>query len=891
VDRQKTLEQAKNLIQKKSYREAWVLLKPIANDPTARKYMQYIKQQIQIAHPATEKPADSPQAETSDTISRSRVTRKTFFTRQISIIAISVLLIIGIVAIGIFISTRNDSPTETVSELPTSANDILTVTAQARIEGYTQIANTRDAEFTATANAQPTNTITPLPTLSATLSNDDVVTPDTFNVIQATQVNASSETSSTINFGEIQTTRINPGDNPAYEFHGEAGQTVLIEINSSILLNFNLSLQSTGTVIEPTPPGQIHTMRSLIFQLPETGIYQLQLQPVYPEQSTTIYVYITQHDSVEDATDDREFIELDSMVHGGYIAQGSFVYRFEATAGDIIRVEVLNTNVSIHSLNLHAPDYVRDGVIPSRISQVNSGYFRMEETALFSLGVSMNFDSPIDTFDLRLTLVSTAQERLEVADEIEHGSNLPDLVGDNGVTSYRYTGNTGDKIRFNLSSDSESMMFYIINDDGLEIQRISPLFPETELILQRDGDYLIEAAGEPGTAFTYSFEVVSGEPIVVDEPMFTTTIDLQDDQNYFADGLVMALRSDGRPIVIEEYFNDLLMYDCTDVYCNYYDVFPIIEAEDVNGLDMKINQDNHPVITYVNRDQEFHMIICNDPICSDSQDTILPTQSLFEDAYPQYDPNFSFGNYLALEFLSDGTPFITSTWRQDKILLFTICTDLICSGVEQSILELPLEETITSVNYIIRSDDTPVVGYTINNLDGIMYIVDCVDVLCTDQTMSQFTLGARGGAEPIVMLNGLDDLPLFVFSTTDLFEPYINVTRCTVHDCTSQETTETPIRSDEDIYLIDVLLADVRPDGSLYIVAEYSLFSNEYQYDLIICEDMLCVDNNVYSIETNNEIYDWRFNDLFFNNDGYLRLFSGQNILFCQTRTCHNLDG
>lgn len=660
-------------------------------------------------------------------------------------------------------------------------------------------------------------------------------------------------------FGELLVANISAGNERIYEFNAEANDIIMIQTYGGQSIEHSLTLQGTDEFIESVDVNLSN--RGLVYQLPQSGTYILAVRPERIQQSVIAYTYITKHASVEEATDPT-YLELDTPISSAYLGRNRIPYVFEATPGELLFLEIFNTEVMFEQLR---PIEYQSIII----DHDNGGVFYIGSPDEHEFELVMTFESDYDTFDLELRTISNISERLETAPQINVGSNIPSVIGENGITSFIYSGKTGDEITFDIADNEDWLQYVIVNDAELFLDSGTSTNSNEPVILQRDGNYLIDVVGIPNTDFTYTFQTTSTETNIIDEPIVTTTFD----NRYNAlDNQEMALRPDGRPLIIGESSNYIAMFDCTDMYCRFYDTIPILETDRVSAIHLVVTSDNRPVIAYISSQEELYVIHCNDPACASTDSRLIAN---------------NVGENLQLSLLSgDG---LLITLQQDHLFQLIVCANIACDETSQNSIDLNTIDRIRMSYFEIRSDDRPIIGYT--NQSGnlkIMNLLNCVDILCIEAETQQIELDSNTDFNTLAMAVSNDDTLSLVYDTNLPFdEPSITILAWNNEECSTYEINEIPLILGEDFFRIQAFLAKSNSSGQINIILRSSFRSSRnLDFSLIICGNRICSNANRYPLD--DLFLEISETDMFFNNAGHPILFFEDEIFFCQSATCTN---
>ncbi|GAB5493043.1 MAG: hypothetical protein Phog2KO_32580 [Phototrophicaceae bacterium] len=679
--------------------------------------------------------------------------------------------------------------------------------------------------------------------------------------------NSDSTSQNDLIFNELVTLTIADGTEQIFEFSAEAGEVLLLRTSRTNDFIYRLIEQDSNTAVEVI----LGYRDRLIYQLPTTGIYRLAISPVYISRGRTLFLYPSLEESIDLATNSVRELHIDELVSDVYIREIS-EYNFEASAGDLLQIEILNTNLSLDQIDIYSNDSNNSENYDNLIQeQSNRTYiFLVPTDGSFKLNLWFAFQAEADSYDIRLSLISAKEDRLQTAEDILPISDASGLIGVTGLTSYRYRGSVDELITFSLQGDMD-FLYIIFNDTGIAHvgvanQAVDPF------VVPSEGYYLIDIIGIPNASFNYRFATSSSN---------ATTTEVEIVPNFYSvsTGLERttnavdhtALRSDGRPLIVFYQDDSLFFRNCSDIFCEFYETSALISTHSISTVRIAMRADGIPIITYIQSWGSITNIICDNPECDSwNIDEIGSTEV----------PNSRNINIL---LNSENKPFIYSITHQG--VFFYQCEDINCTIVTEGFWHNP-DLRVRLFRMMLTVDDRPVLYFSDFVESGRILTMPCTNTTCDDDAIVFTDIIISPYYRD--MIKGLDGFPVFV-SPSSLLLPNIEITVCEDAYCASSERYELSLDDSMDSTDINGIIVDFDADGHIFIAINYRSGAYDQQFDLIMCEDQQCENWNQYEIIRN--AYDtFTLPQMFIDSNGNPRFLGGSIFLFCQTRTCTNVD-
>lgn len=257
------------------------------------------------------------------------------------------------------------------------------------------------------------------------------------------------------------------------------------------------------------------------------------------------------------------------------------------------------------------------------------------------------------------------------------------------------------------------------------------------------------------------------------------------------------LGSDGLPVISVFQQSNLLITGlwvirCEDDSCSSNTAVPIEAAGPLSGRtsSIAIGSTGFPLIAYRDRETStsngtLMLMACNDPACEGGDESFNAFGNL----------GGSTDRTVDLTVNDQGFPVITFV-NPDNDLTVVTCNDPICAGNDEQVhmISMPTSAGFAMAMQL-AADGTPIIAtHGFDTVDESLLVVDCNDALCADDDEAIFTV--FDSADPDIefgryldMAIGADGLPAIVYSREDE-APMANVdslrlVRCPVDDCVS----------------------------------------------------------------------------------------------------------
>jgi len=194
-------------------------------------------------------------------------------------------------------------------------------------------------------------------------------------------------------------------------------------------------------------------------------------------------------------------------------------------------------------------------------------------------------------------------------------------------------------------------------------------------------------------------------------------------------------------------------------------------------------------------------------------------------------PSRLFGSVSSMKLTSTGIPVVAYNEQINADLKLAVCDTLLCT--------YPTITTIATTNYLAASlsmsmtaNDTPVIAYSENNVDGSinnLKLAVCNDTTCSNPTFSTFDIPPGGAGDISIALNSAD-IPVVSYYN---FTGYLNLAVCNNPAC----TIPTVMILDNSAY-VGQFSSKTLTSTNIPIVSYYDATNRDLK--LVVCENTTC---------------------------------------------------
>jgi hypothetical protein len=220
----------------------------------------------------------------------------------------------------------------------------------------------------------------------------------------------------------------------------------------------------------------------------------------------------------------------------------------------------------------------------------------------------------------------------------DRGQQASMVLDENGYPIIAYV--TGEQLRLvrcEAVACQESRSINLVEEDSSN--------PSLDLELDADGNPMIAFARNISNDLSF---------LRCDSPScdgLGIVVPIDDDDFGSVDQISMAVSSEGTPVIA--YYslseNGLMLAICEDLFCGDVTVQKIAEMRSTANLSLVLDDEDRPIIAYLEASADLHLLSCEDANCEDSVDTALEFQGQFVNLVLDADdyPIMSFDNFGA----------------------------------------------------------------------------------------------------------------------------------------------------------------------------------------------------------------------------------------------------
>jgi hypothetical protein len=271
-----------------------------------------------------------------------------------------------------------------------------------------------------------------------------------------------------IDYNETMYGYLNDAVRDEWQFYGEAGDTLLIALESTEFDSYLELVDPDGLIVADDDDSGGDRNAELVYELETTGYFTI-IARAYGDTGEGEYALSLEEALAEPTPEPTEEpgagggeIEIDDVVAGTLVDGTQDLWTFEATAGTTILIELVSEDFDCvlelldeDGLELaYDDDSAGDG--DSLIEN-----FTIDTSGTYTIVARAYSDS--GEGDYELTLLGVEEN------DIDYGGDVSGTLAAAGEDFWRFSGASGDTITISLESDDFDTVLTLIDGDGFEV--------------------------------------------------------------------------------------------------------------------------------------------------------------------------------------------------------------------------------------------------------------------------------------------------------------------------------------------------------------------------------------------------------------------------------------